>query len=287
MFPVRHPAVPFLLLSSILAFLFLAVTFTAQAHDTDDNLAPGRLLVYQVHEGLLLTWQAPTADADTVTAYEVSVLYLDRGKNIIRQLVARLHANSRFWLDRNATEHRLYLYSVTALRADGPNRRSPLKPVSLWPSTPTRIQSANTTLRFAAFKDWYACEFKGNTELRIIFNAGGRWRGLHIVEATVAATDTTPVSTIEITADQAQDALPHIVQYEIDYEVEDAYERIGGDEGLRERIRAARATAGAYGRFATYRATRQAPTVRPTLSPTITASIINCADHFESVPTGK
>ena len=97
----------------------LTLGLAALAQDSDQATAPGNLYVEVTEDGVVLHWEAPTSDADTVTGYEIQGRHLQEGVGILRKLTGNTSSSRTTYTDRTATDPDLrYLYRVRALRTD-------------------------------------------------------------------------------------------------------------------------------------------------------------------------
>ena len=117
----ERPGRPRASLVAVLALFatVLALGLAALAQDGDQATAPGKLRVEVTEDGVVLHWEAPTSDADTVTGYEIQGRHLQEGVGILRKLTGNISSRRITFTDRTATDPDLsYLYRVRALRAD-------------------------------------------------------------------------------------------------------------------------------------------------------------------------
>ena len=97
----------------------LALGLAALAQDGDQATIPGNLYVEVTEAGVVLHWEAPTSDADSISGYEIQGRHLQQGVGILRKLTGNTSSRRTTYTDRTATDPDLrYLYRVRALRAD-------------------------------------------------------------------------------------------------------------------------------------------------------------------------
>ena len=103
----------------------LSLGLAALAQDDDQATAPRNLRVEVSEDGIVLSWEAPTSDADTITGYEIQVQYVRSGVGIVQVLAGNTDAGTTTWTDLTATETDTYfVYRVRALRAEAPSEWS-------------------------------------------------------------------------------------------------------------------------------------------------------------------
>ncbi len=103
----------------------LTLGLAALAQDSDQATAPGKLRVEVSEDGIVLSWEAPISDADTITGYEIQVQYVRSGVGIVQVLAGNTDAGTTTWTDLTATETDTYfVYRVRALRAEAPSQWS-------------------------------------------------------------------------------------------------------------------------------------------------------------------
>ena len=117
----ERPGRPRASLVAVLALFatVLALGLAALAQDGDQATAPGSLRVEVSEDGIVLSWEAPTSDADTITGYEIQGRHLQQEVGILRILTGNTSSRRITFTDRTATDPGLlYLYRVRALRDD-------------------------------------------------------------------------------------------------------------------------------------------------------------------------
>jgi hypothetical protein len=121
----ERPGRPRASLVAVLALFatVLALGLAALAQDGDQATAPGRnsfhLYVEVTEDGVVLHWEAPASDADTITGYEIQGRHLQQEVGILRILTGNTSSRRITFTDRTATDPGLlYLYRVRALRDD-------------------------------------------------------------------------------------------------------------------------------------------------------------------------
>ena len=123
----ERPARPRASLVAVLALIatVLALGLAALAQDDDQATAPRNLRVEVSEDGIVLSWEAPASDADTITGYEIQVQYVRSGVGIVQVLAGNTDAGTTTWTDLTATETDTYfVYRVRALRAEAPSEWS-------------------------------------------------------------------------------------------------------------------------------------------------------------------
>ena len=120
----ERPGRPRASLVAVLALFatVLALGLAALAQDGDQATAPGSLRVEVSEDGIVLSWEAPTSDAEAVTGYEILGQHVRSGVGIVKVLAGNTDAGTTTWTDLTATATDTYfVYRVRALRAEVPS----------------------------------------------------------------------------------------------------------------------------------------------------------------------
>ena len=118
---------------SLLIPVFLLLLVVSSSVAQADTSAPSNLTARSTPCGVRLSWQAPTADADTVTGYR---LLRGEGSGDLATLVDRTESTATEYLDETVDRDSSYSYMVRALRSDTASADSNLTEIDV-PQTPT------------------------------------------------------------------------------------------------------------------------------------------------------
>ncbi len=104
--------------TSLLLLVALSLLLPAiRAQDEGGEGAPVNLDVEVTAEGIVLNWDAPTADAEGISGYEIAGSHVRRGAGVVESVTGSTDDETTTWLDEMATDPELlYVYRVRALR---------------------------------------------------------------------------------------------------------------------------------------------------------------------------
>ena len=135
------------LLVAIAVLLFIPWAVSAQS----DNTKPTNLTAEVVDVGIVLNWDAPTEDAESVTGYEVLRRRPDQGENTLLIHVADTGSTATSYTDTAATAAgEEYIYRVKALRGEEKSRWSNKVTVDLPDPPPARPRGLTGTVSYDA-----------------------------------------------------------------------------------------------------------------------------------------
>ena len=118
MSPLNHSELGKIGLLSLAFVLVLCSPVLSQSDSSDSNSSPLNLQVEISNGAVILTWDAPTVNADSVTGYEILRKRPTKGEKKFKTYVN--NTNTTTYTDLNATEAGVkYVYRVKALRNDG------------------------------------------------------------------------------------------------------------------------------------------------------------------------
>ena len=120
---LRRSPLALLLIGAAFIAALLLIPWAVYAHS--DSTAPTNLTAGIVDGGVTLSWDAPAADAGSVTGYEVLRRQPRQGENTLLVYVADTGSTDTSYTDANANEPgELYVYRVKALRGGEKSGRS-------------------------------------------------------------------------------------------------------------------------------------------------------------------
>ena len=178
---------------------------------TAENLAPSNLTFVIQEDGVELTWNAPAADADSVTGYRVLRRLPDQGEN--EWLVWQWDTGSAETAYKDGYAQTLgeyYMYRVRALRGDDYSKMSNRVDVRRPQATPQTTEWAPSNLEALVYAEVTLGEEGVTTQVRLTWDApaeGVEWvRGYEVQRATCDGGFTTLVSDTGSTATAYADA---------------------------------------------------------------------------------
>ena len=178
---------------------------------TPENLAPSNLAFVIQEDGVELTWDAPAADADSVTGYRVLRRLPDQGEN--EWLVWQRDTGSTGTTYKDGYAQTLgeyYMYRVRALRGDDYSKMSNRVDVRRPQAAPETTAWAPSNLEALVYAEVTLGEEGVTTQVKLTWDApaeGVEWvRGYEVQRATCDGGFTTLVSDTGSTATAYADA---------------------------------------------------------------------------------
>ena len=178
---------------------------------TPENLAPSNLTFEIREDGVTLAWDAPAADADSVTGYRVVRRRPNQGEN--EWLVWKWDTGSTETAYRDGyaqTHGEFYMYRVRALRGDDYSKMSNRVDVRRPQATPQTAEWAPSNLQAQMYFEVALGEDGVTTQVKLTWDApaeGAEWvRGYEVQRATCDDDFATLVSDTGSTATAYADA---------------------------------------------------------------------------------
>ena len=103
--------------ATLVVLTIFAYSALAQGAGTGDQ--PRNLRIQSAEDGMILTWDAPAEDPESVTGYRIKRRAPDKGQRQLRVLVADTGSTETTYLDTGAKRNGIrYNYRVHALRGE-------------------------------------------------------------------------------------------------------------------------------------------------------------------------
>ena len=102
--------------ATLVVLTFFAYSALAQGASTGDQ--PRNLRIQSAEDGMILTWDAPAEDAESVTGYRIKRRAPGKGQRKLRVLVADMGSTETTYLDTTTKNRVRYVYRVHALRGE-------------------------------------------------------------------------------------------------------------------------------------------------------------------------
>ena len=134
--------------ATLVVLTIFAYSALAQGAGTGDQ--PRNLRIQSAEDGMILTWDAPAEDAESVTGYRIKRRAPDKGQRQLRVLVADTGSTETTYLDTITKNRVRYVYRVHALRGEVVSaesnfaKRRYVNPATATP-TPTATATATYT----------------------------------------------------------------------------------------------------------------------------------------------
>ena len=132
--------------TTLVVLTIFAYSALAQGAGTGDH--PRNLTIQSAEDGMILTWDAPAEDAESVTGYRIKRRAPGKGQQQLRVLVADTGSTETTYLDTTTKNGVRYVYRVHALRGEVVSAESNFaerRYRSPATTTPTPTQTATPT----------------------------------------------------------------------------------------------------------------------------------------------